>query len=491
MDDKEPLTPGESADYGATSGQPPPDPPSSPGAEDAIEAAPQEMELNEVYQLIGFGPAQYIYYLTVALISYSEYAELTCLSVMTPLLRCEWNLTTNFEAAITISVFGSYALFALIFGKLSDQYGRKVVLQWSTVCLLLAAVAAALAPNKWVFLFSRLVTGATIGINLNCSLCYATEFAESKYRTVGVTVFIVSASAGFVIVNLFAYLVLEEIGWRWFIIIISLPAIPALALIIALPESPRYHVVSGEQEEALKTVTWFAKLAGKPLPADLTVKVYQDQERGSLKTLFSSEYKQTVLALSAVYFANIFVEFGLIIFLPLLFSSDVCSGSGGGVPEHTCKPLSKKDLWELTLASAGGIFGCFLSLILATQIGRIAPVRVGSGVQTLFLTLLLFCISEGFTFYTAVIVKIVQAFINCLIWIVIPESFPTIIRSTALGIVNGSGKVGGLIGTGMVYLLFYESFRYVVCLFILASVVGFVGSLFLHVETKDTELQDA
>ena len=72
-----------------------------------------ELELNKIYQLIGLGPFQYLCWLLVALVAYSDYSELVLLSVILPSLRCEWDLSPLFEAAITISVYGSYAIFSV------------------------------------------------------------------------------------------------------------------------------------------------------------------------------------------------------------------------------------------------------------------------------------------------------------------------------------------------------------------------------------------
>ena len=71
------------------------------------------LELNEIYEVIGLGPAQFLYWTLVILVTYSDYAELTLLAVIIPSLRCEWGLTAGFEATITISMYGSYALIFL------------------------------------------------------------------------------------------------------------------------------------------------------------------------------------------------------------------------------------------------------------------------------------------------------------------------------------------------------------------------------------------
>ena len=51
--------------------------------------------------------------------------------------------------------------------------------------------------------------------------------------------------------------------------LLGVSAIPLVLFTIAckwLPESPRYHVLSGQPEKAMKTLEWIAKVNKKPLP---------------------------------------------------------------------------------------------------------------------------------------------------------------------------------------------------------------------------------
>ena len=83
-----------------------------------------QQDLNDIYHQLGRGLTQYLYWAATGLIAYSDYAELTIISVVLPSVRCEWNLSTLFETILTMSVFVSYAIFAVIFGRISDIYGR-------------------------------------------------------------------------------------------------------------------------------------------------------------------------------------------------------------------------------------------------------------------------------------------------------------------------------------------------------------------------------
>ena len=90
-------------------------------------------------------------------------------------------------------------------------------------------------------------------------MCYATEYAESKFRAVGIYVLILACFVGCAAVNVLAFFLLNAIGWRWFIVVVSLPIIPALILTAILPESPRYLCVSGKDEQLKKALVFMAR----------------------------------------------------------------------------------------------------------------------------------------------------------------------------------------------------------------------------------------
>ena len=446
------------------------------------------LEINEIYEIIGFGRSQILYYILVTLVSLSDYVELTLLSVVLPTLRCQWGLTPTFEAAITLAAYGSYAVFAVLFGKVSDKFGRKGVIQWSTLALLLAAIGGAFSPNKWVFLATRLMTGACIGINISCIVCFGTEIAENKYRTLGPMMFVFPAFVGILLVNGVAFIALQAVGWRWLIILVSIPTLPALMLILFLPESPRYLCVSGQQERTMKALEFMAKLNGTELPPDVEVVHFEGEDLGSYSMIMDKTHRKSTIPLSVLYFSNIFLEFGLIVFLPLLYSSGTCGASQAATVD--CKPLTQSDLLDLIYATSGSLVGTIVGLLSVQHIGRLIPIRISNLLMIMTLATLFFCVNHTFTLVTTTMVKIVEAFINVAIWVMMPESFPTNIRSTAMGFINGCGKVGGVLGTGSVYLLFYVSSASVVGVFVFCSVIGFLATMIYKRETKYEVLRE-
>eukprot|EP00116_Pleurobrachia_bachei_P004369 sb/3464631/ len=306
-------------------------------------------------------------------------------------------------------------------------------------------LASAMAPNKWVFLAARTLTGACIGVNYGPTTLYATEFAESKYRVVGMAVMVMSAFSSSATVNLLAYFLLNTIGWRWFILVVSIPIIPALVLTAILPESPRYLCVSGKVDELKKALSFMARLNNFKLDDDVEVVVYQNEELGSYSMLFNETNKRTVISLSVAYSANIFLGYGLIVFPPLFFSSKYC-GTATIAPEHRCQMLTQEDLWNLSLSSGAAIIGGIVGFLSASYIGRVIPLRVGNFAVLACLLALLICINHFITFTTVSLLKLTDATVNTLLLIVPPEAFATCLRATAIGFIQSWGKLGGVFG---------------------------------------------
>ena len=453
----------------------------------ATEDAADSLTVEELYEKIGLGRAQLISWTIVALVSYLYYAELTVMSIIMPTLRCQWELSSEFEGGIVLAVFGSYALFGIFCGKLGDLYGRKWVIFGSTVLLVVTAVCSAAAPNKWVFLACRFLEGACIGTKRSSIACYAIEFAESKRRTIGITVNILATFAGLFLVNVLGWAVLDSIGWRGLILIATMPAIPALILLLYMPESPHYLCAAGKVDEAERAINFIASLNNVKLPPSLKIISHVNKDLGSLRTVLNPPYLRSTIALSIIFSANVFLDLGFIVFLPLLFSSDLCGGLATP-PKHSCKPLTPHDSLMLMGTSTGGMTGTILSLIAVNIIGRLTPIRAAIVVQTVGISALLLCVNSSFTFSLAAFIMTVESFVKTTVWIMIPESFPTNIRSTAAGFISGCGRIGGIISTFSVYLLFYTHPAVLLGLFLGVSFTGLFGAILMDKETKDISL---
>ena len=384
-----------------------------------------------------------------------------------------------------------YVSGAVFCGKIADIYGRKRVMSITIVLLVISAVGAALASNKWIFLAWRSLAGACIGANFATVIVYSTEFSPDKHRSLGPLIAVMGSYMSMFIVNFAGLLFLNSVGWRWLIIIITIPIIPAWVLLVIMPESPRYLAVSGKNDEAMKAIKLMARINKIKLPENMKVCCHQNQELGSFKVLFqSADFRKPAILLSIMYFSNIFIETAVLVFLPLAFTSNFCGSGDTGPVRDRCAPLTQNDLWELSGAAFGSLVGCMGAYFIAKCMGRLKPLRGSNIIQIGVFCMMLFCLSNLYLFGVSIAIKVINAFICMMIWFIAPEAFPSIIRNTATGTINSSGKMGAVLGTAVVFLLFYVSPITIIICFLLVTAISSVCSFLLKKETKNTALTE-
>ncbi|VDN04452.1 unnamed protein product [Thelazia callipaeda] len=173
----------------------------------------------------------------------------------------EWNYfcskTVKVKNSISFQMFG-IMVGGIIFGQLSDLYGRKKVctefipFQTVLVCLLmtiLLGLLCALAKDLLMFVIIRSVIGIFIGGNAVVMYVYVIEKIPANYR-MKVNTF-VTWSPNFVILSLVAYL---TGSWHTLTIVMNLLAAPSFVCVLFLYESPRWLMQKGRLDEAKETL---------------------------------------------------------------------------------------------------------------------------------------------------------------------------------------------------------------------------------------------
>ncbi|MEU9886130.1 MFS transporter [Sphaerisporangium sp. NPDC051011] len=174
----------------------------------------------------------------------------------------------------TVYLIGEVA-GALVFGRLSDRFGRRKLFILTLGLYLAANGITALSPNLAFLLFFRFFAGAGIGGEYAAIHSAIDELIPARYRgrvdlAVSGTYWLgamIGTASTYVLLNPDALPV--NVGWR-----IGLLIGPVLGAVIwvlrrTLPESPRWLLMHGrheEAEEAARTVEAAVAEAGRPLP---------------------------------------------------------------------------------------------------------------------------------------------------------------------------------------------------------------------------------
>jgi hypothetical protein len=112
---------------------------------------------------LGFGPFQIIITIFSGVLSMADAMEVMLLSVLSPIVACEWNLENYQQSMITSVVFIGFFFGALFWGAISDVIGRKKVLICVSTLILIFGVASAAAPEYYTLLLLRCLAGFGIG----------------------------------------------------------------------------------------------------------------------------------------------------------------------------------------------------------------------------------------------------------------------------------------------------------------------------------------
>ena len=153
---------------------------------------------------------------------------------------------------------------ALVFGRMSDQLGRKRLLIVTLLLYLFGTGLAALTVNDggWLWLGwfygTRFIAGMGIGGQYAAINSAIDEMMPSKYRgRVDIWIngsywagAILGSFASLVFLNLFA----PNVGWRLAFLLGPVLAIVVIFVGRTLPESPRWLMTHGRMEEAEKAI---------------------------------------------------------------------------------------------------------------------------------------------------------------------------------------------------------------------------------------------
>ncbi|XP_016042875.2 solute carrier family 2, facilitated glucose transporter member 6 isoform X2 [Erinaceus europaeus] len=155
------------------------------------------------------------------------------------------------------SWFGSVFTLGAAAGGLSamvlnDLLGRKLSIMFSALPSVAGYAFMAGAQNLWMLLLGRTLTGFAGGLTAACIPVYVSEIAPPGVRgALGATP---QLMAVFGSLSLYALGLL--LSWRWLAVAGEGPVLIMILLLSFMPNSPRFLLSRGRDEEALKALGW-------------------------------------------------------------------------------------------------------------------------------------------------------------------------------------------------------------------------------------------
>jgi YNFM family putative membrane transporter len=138
------------------------------------------------------------------------------------------------EMALWIgSAFGfAYAVGFVVFGPLSDRYGRKRVLVSGLLALAFSTLGVAASPSFGVMIALRCVQGLSAATFVPAALAYVGETLPRNARTTGLAYVTTGLIASGIFGQVYAEAISDIWGWRW-VFWLAVPAFLMFAFILS------------------------------------------------------------------------------------------------------------------------------------------------------------------------------------------------------------------------------------------------------------------
>jgi MFS family permease len=144
------------------------------------------------------------------------------------------NLQMSFVLGATLA---ATAIGGVIFGILSDRFGRKPILQLTILTYSLGTFLSGLAGSFWLLMVFRVLTGLGVGGEWGTGQTYIGETFPAKVRGRYCAMMQTGAPIGIAFASVVGGLISPLIGWRACFFISFLPALLVLLIRRHIPES--------------------------------------------------------------------------------------------------------------------------------------------------------------------------------------------------------------------------------------------------------------
>jgi len=145
---------------------------------------------------------------------------------------------TNLQISYLIGAsLAATAIGGVIFGILSDRYGRKPVLQWTIITYSAGAFLSGIAGSFWLFMIFRILTGLGVGGEWGTGQTYIGETFPAKVRGRYCAMMQTGAPLGIALASVVGGMLMPVIGWRACFFISLIPAVLVIYIRKRLPES--------------------------------------------------------------------------------------------------------------------------------------------------------------------------------------------------------------------------------------------------------------
>jgi MFS transporter, SP family, major inositol transporter len=405
-------------------------------------------------------------------------------------MQAELGLTDLQLGVVISSLVFAAAVGALIGGKISDAIGRRTTIIVLAVMFFVGVLVAVFSPNFAILVAGRIILGLAVGGASTVVPVFLAELAPFEIRG-SITgrnelAIVVGQFAAFVV----NYILLATLGhvhglWRIMFGVCALPAIALFFGMMRMPESPRWLVEKGRDEDALAVLKTVRSEDRARAELRQVETIREEEKEGanhlSFGAIFSNRWLRRI----------VFVGIGVSVTQQLTginsimyYGSRVLEESGFS---ETAATLAN------TLFGLAAVVGGIIALYNMDRLDRRKTFFIGLFLTTtchLLVGVASLVIPEGAPIRPYVILVLItafvlsmQSFLNIAVWVWLAEIFPLQIRGLAIGVAVFFGWfINGLLALYVPSLLAALGMG----TFFLFAVIGVIMLGFLWHEVPET-----
>jgi len=360
--------------------------------------------------------------------------EILLVGFVAPIFAGLWDLDGRMQGLVNSAALAGSLCGSLVLGRLADRIGRRAIFQYAILWYALFTALTALAWGPWSVMTFRFLAGLGLGGMLVVDPSMLTEYLPPQRRGRLLVFLDFWWPVGLLVATGLSYVFLgptfDRFGdwsWRYLFLAASFPAFLAFVARRTLPESPYFLARRGRKQEAAEVLT---QITGSPVdPGEFSA---PEEPRSSMGDLFATGLRSRAVTTGLVWVALNISYYGLFLWLPFVLQSE--------------KDFHVNVYLLLTLSALSQFPGYGAAIWLVERIGR-KP------------TLAIFLLFGGVSAYAFAVADASGVYITALFFVgffnlgawgaVYPytsETFPTRLRSSAFGLMEGVGKAAAIAG---------------------------------------------